>query len=270
MVYPLLIESKEERLLYQLALEYRHRKSLESEMSLERHPPSSEESGFLHKLFLLSMNTSSSSNSNGKTEGVTDSGALENNNIVYMKDTIMSSCHFCQPQERNIHQFMFGGTLMRKSFELAVATATLFVQGRRHALVAIDEFHFKKSVPLGSILRFTSMVVHTGPELNSRTFQIRVLADVLDPLKGGKTFSNTNVFYLTFEVIRDSKGGSTSSFDPSTDGRILPLLVPRTYEEAMLYLEAKRRRERGILLSRRHSMDYHDEYDQDDDSIDTK
>lgn len=238
-VYPLLIETREEKLMYQLALEHRHRKGLESEMSLERHPPTSEESSFLHNLFLSSSSSSSSSSSG--------SGA-EAEEIVYMSDTQMSSCHFCQPQERNIHQFMFGGTLMRKSFELAVATATLFIQGRRPALVAIDEFHFRRSVPLGSVLRFTAMVVYTGPERRSRTFQIQVKADVLDPSQAGKKFQNTNILYLTFET---SLG--VASADPSK--RVLPLLVPRTYEEAMLFVEGKRRRERGILLSQRHKQD---------------
>jgi len=52
--------------------------------------------------------------------------------------------------------------------------------------------------------------------------QTRVSAEVLDPASGG--LSLTNVFQYTFEV---------------KDG-MAPSIIPKTYHEAMMYLEARR------------------------------
>ena len=44
-----------------------------------------------------------------------------------MKDTVMKSTLFMQPQYRNRHSYMiFGGYLLRQTFELAYCTAATF------------------------------------------------------------------------------------------------------------------------------------------------
>lgn len=251
-VNPLIIETEEEKLLYQLALENKHRKTLESEMSLERFPPTSEESSFLHHLFLLAMRHSKPAGAGPPAPSATNLG-LETAPVVFMADYVLSSFHFCQPQERNIHHFMFGGYLMREAFELAFTSASFFLQGRRPLFRALDDIHFRKSVPVGSILRFSAQVIYAGCEATNRAFQVRVVADVMNPKEHGmRSFVTTNVFYFTFETIemmpRDEQV-------PTPSNRFLPVLVPRTYGEAMDYLAGKRRHERGLILSRRHEMD---------------
>lgn len=54
-----------------------------------------------------------------------------NDGIAFMKDTVMKSTLFMQPQYRNRHSYMiFGGYLLRQTFELAYCTAAIIFPGR--------------------------------------------------------------------------------------------------------------------------------------------
>ena len=73
-------------------------------------------------------------------------------------------------------------------------------------------------VEIGSLLYFNSQVAYT----EGNFIQVRVGAEALNP--NTKELEVTNVFHYTFKL----KG------DPA------PQIVPKTYHEAMLYLEARR------------------------------
>ena len=66
-----------------------------------------------------------------------------NDGIAFMKDTVMKSTLFMQPQYRNRHSYMiFGGYLLRQTFELAYCTAATFsLAGPR--FVSLDSTTFK-------------------------------------------------------------------------------------------------------------------------------
>ncbi|RKP21406.1 Thioesterase/thiol ester dehydrase-isomerase, partial [Rozella allomycis CSF55] len=206
MVNPLKLETEEELLNFQLA-DGMDRKQLEAQLSLDRQPPTSMESVIIHNLFL----------EKNKIE--------KHNNFMYMEDTIL----------KNIHNFIFGGFLMREAFELAFANASLFIKSKAY-FVALDELSFKKPVPIGSILTFTAQVVYSE---GAPHHSFQVIADVTD-VKTGQS-DTTNTFYFTFRSKEDN----------------VPKIMPRTYEEAMIYLEGKRRKERGIALTKKsmHQID---------------
>jgi acyl-coenzyme A thioesterase 9 len=141
-----------------------------------------------------------------------------------MENTVISSTHFCHPQERNIHNFIFGGYLMREAYEIAFSCASMFIQDRP-VFVSMDEISFKKPVKIGSILQFTAKVVYSS----STSFQVKVIADVIDVKSGNR--ETTNTFYLTFQHKDLSKR-----------------LLPKTYSDAMEFIEGLRRKNRGIAL----------------------
>ena len=132
-------------------------------------------------------------------------------NIIWMSETVRESLVMCMPQDRNIHNNIFGGHLMRLAFELAFSTGVLYSKSRIH-FAALDDIIFKKPVPIGSLLNLRSEIVY-APGAPSRSFQIRVIADVLDPLQGTK--DTTNIFHFTFVSQR-------------TD---LDRVMPQTYED---------------------------------------
>lgn len=116
-------------------------------MDLQKNPPTSEESMLVHRLWSASKELASLKN--------------KPSNIVFMKDTNVKSTMFMQPQYRNRHSYMiFGGYLMRQTFELAYCCAASF----SHALprfVSLDSLTFNTPVPVGSVLHMDATVVYT-------------------------------------------------------------------------------------------------------------
>ncbi|EDK46261.1 conserved hypothetical protein [Lodderomyces elongisporus NRRL YB-4239] len=81
--------------------------------------------------------------------------------VSFMKDTSQESTLFMQPQYRNRHSYMiFGGYLLRQSFELAYCTAATF-SGAGPRFVSLDSTTFKSPVPVGSVLTMNATISYT-------------------------------------------------------------------------------------------------------------
>ncbi|SCU97385.1 LAMI_0F09890g1_1 [Lachancea mirantina] len=115
--------------------------------SLDTNPPTEEESQIIHKMWVASKELTSL--------------GLKPKNVMLMKNTNLKSTMFMQPQYRNRHSYMiFGGYLMRQTFELAYCAAASF----SHAFprfVSLDSTTFRAPVPVGSILHMDATVVYT-------------------------------------------------------------------------------------------------------------
>lgn len=116
-------------------------------MDLEKYPPTNEESSLIHQLWSASKELASLKE--------------KPSNIVFMKDTNVKSTMFMQPQYRNRHSYMiFGGYLMRQTFELAYCCAASFSQSLPR-FVSLDSLTFNTPVPVGSVLHMDATVVYT-------------------------------------------------------------------------------------------------------------
>ncbi|CAG8478608.1 35487_t:CDS:2 [Gigaspora margarita] len=188
------------------------RRKAESASSLNKVPPTEEEKELIHKLFLEHNNF-----------------AGKHNNFVWMDETIMESVTLMSPQNRNIHGYVFGGYLMLLAYELAFSNACLFLRSRPRFL-ALDDISFRKSVPIGSILNMSSQIVY-APGPPHKSFQVAVKADVID-FESEKR-ETTNVFHFTFA---------------SKDVDDVRRVMPKTYDEALKYIEGKRHRNVGLKL----------------------
>lgn len=141
-----------------------------------------------------------------------------------------------QPQYRNRHNFMiFGGFLLKQTFELAFCCAASFSH-TRPTFLALDPSTFENPVPVGSVLYLTATVAYTDPppvsadELNhnstSRTTKVQVRIDSrVRNVEHGET-KPTGQFNYTFLVDKDIK------------------VMPRQYREFMIWVDARRRAER--------------------------
>jgi acyl-coenzyme A thioesterase 9 len=86
-------------------------------------------------------------------------------NLHFMDTTRLQTATIMQPQYRNRHHFMiFGGFLLKQTFELAFTTAAAFAHARP-TFVSLDPSTFLNPVPVGSILYMTAQVVYTDPPL---------------------------------------------------------------------------------------------------------
>lgn len=209
----LVVETERERELYRLG-EARHQYRLRrNEQSLFRQPPTEEESRRLHNLLIKAPLGESQSSANN----------------IPMRKTEMTSIRVCHPQERNIHNFIFGGYLMREAFELAYSTASLFTRGRGLIITTVDDLSFVHPVAIGSLLHFQGCIVYTDADPHQAHFQrlhVQVIADVIDPKTESR--KTTNTFHFTFIC-------------PRAEDKTASEVIPETYTDAMRYLEGKRR-----------------------------
>jgi acyl-coenzyme A thioesterase 9 len=185
-------------------------------MSLDKSPPSVEEMLLIHSLYQEYKQYLDPSFHVDKPK-----------NVIWMKDTVQKSLMLCMPQDRNIHNKIFGGYLMRLAMELAYSTGYIFT-GSRITFVALDDVTFRRPVSIGSLLSLKSRVVYSKGS-PTRSFQVKVKADVIDPIAG--TQDTTNYFQFTFAVPVHTE---------------LPRVMPRSYDETMLYIEGQRLRDRWL------------------------
>ncbi|KAH3682446.1 hypothetical protein WICPIJ_006588 [Wickerhamomyces pijperi] len=123
------------------------KKLMATKETLLKSPPTTEESHLIHKMYVQS----------NKLESFKDLPK----NISFMKDTETNSTSFMQPQYRNRHSYMiFGGYLMRQSFELAYCAAAAFSRSFPR-FISLDSTTFKAPVPVGSVLYMNAKIVYT-------------------------------------------------------------------------------------------------------------
>nr|CAD7432029.1 unnamed protein product [Timema monikensis] len=128
----------------------------------------------------------------------------------------LSLVHCSALNDRNLHNKVFGGFLMRQAMELSWMTGYLYSK-HRPKLCHISDISFHKPVNVGSLLRMHSNVAFT----QQNYMQIVVFAEVFDASSGHPT--TTNVFHYTYKVPE-----------------VVPDIIPNSYNEAMRYLEGRR------------------------------
>lgn len=210
-VNPLVVETPEEKALFEAGEGNKLIRQTEAEFSLLKVPPNSEERLVIHDLFLKTLDL----------KAATFKTFVKPENSKWMDEAVLKNVIICFPQERNLYSKIFGGFLMRQAFELAWTNSCLFSKTRPR-LVAVDDIVFRRPVELGSLLFLSSQVVYTkSPDL-----QVRVHAEVVNPATG--SHETTNIFHYTF----------------TTENVEIPTIMPRSYAEYMLYLDGKRRFEK--------------------------
>src|SRR5271155_5840673 len=128
---------------------------------------------------------------------------------------------------------IFGGYILRLTFELAHSCASRFSHSRAR-FISLDSTTFDCPVPVGSILESEAMVVYTSPSSSDADFdrdtpegestmvQVRVKANVRDVHTGQRT--TTGTFAYTFGVEGQRR------------------VLPTKYSEYMEWIIAKRYR----------------------------
>ncbi|TFY55934.1 hypothetical protein EVJ58_g7937 [Rhodofomes roseus] len=227
-VNPLSLTTAEDKQLFALGETHKDRRRARTSAALDRVPPTSSEAEELHSLYLQYGNYGTST---GKSENEPFVGP-DGLQRVWMGDTRLEKCMMMFPQERNVHQKIFGGYLMRLAYELGFANAELFT-GCHVLFVSLDGISFAKPVPIGSILRLTSHILHTTQsEKFPGLIHVVVQANVVDVATGKE--QTTNDFRFTW---------CTDHNIPVTRK-----VVPKTYKEAMLWLEGRRALEMGAEI----------------------
>ena len=171
--------------------------------------------------------------------------------VVYMDSTKMHSSQIMQPQFRNRHDFIiFGGFLLKQTFELAFCCAASFSHCRP-TFVSLDPSTFENPVSVGSVLYLTATVAYTDPPLvttsdlsSKRTEEPKRRTDDGEDPWGSK--------YTRVQIRIDSKVRNVEHEETKPTGQFNYTfmvrkdikVMPRTYSEFMIWVDARRRAER--------------------------
>ncbi|CAG7984911.1 unnamed protein product [Penicillium olsonii] len=228
-VPPLIVESEEEKRLYLKGEENSRAKKALRTRSLLQKAPDDEESNLIHSMWTKEMSYLNPQIATTRPK-----------NQVFMSDTVLKSAMIMQPQDRNRHNFMiFGGFLLKQTFELAFCCAASFAHARPN-FVALDPSTFENPVPVGSVLYLRATVSYTEPEEREgdstkyTKVQVRVDSKVRDVEHGTK--KSTGMFNYTFLVEKDVQ------------------VMPKGYGEFMLWTDARRRAQNAAAIDPAHKM----------------
>ncbi|KAL8979995.1 MAG: hypothetical protein Q9205_004809 [Flavoplaca limonia] len=229
-ICPVKVESDEEKRLFAAGEKNYKMKKARAKTGLRKQTPNDEESDLIHAMWLRQLDYHDPNNPLRKPP-----------QTHYMSSTTLSSSQIMQPQYRNRHNFMiFGGYLLKTTFELAFCCAAAFSHSRP-TFLSLDPSTFENPVPVGSVLYLKATVAYTESvndspsdahlasekdgekrkEGGSTKVQIRVDSKVRD-IEHGST-KPTGQFNYTFLVDRDIS------------------VMPQTYEEFMIWVDARRR-----------------------------
>ena len=227
-INPLTLETEEEKRLFEQGEKNGKRRKDLAKRSLLKQTPDDEESDLIHSIWQKQLRYHDPNDSLRKPE-----------TVHFMDTTRMNTASIMSPQYRNRHSFMiFGGFLLKQTFELAFCCAASYSR-TRPTFVSLDPSTFENPVPVGSVLYLTATVVYTDPPIvpsasdgeatttsGHTRVQVRVDSKVRN-VEHGET-KPTGQFNYTFTVEKDIQ------------------VMPRTYSEYMMYIDA-RRRVKGVL-----------------------
>ena len=221
--------------------------------NLNKVPPTGKESQMIHNMYMA-----------GKAVKALD---IKPGNISFMSDTKVSATQIQQPQYRNRNGFIFGGYLLRQTFELAYCAAGAFSRAAPR-FVSLDNTTFKAPVPVGCVLFMDAEVCYTehvhekgenaasAVELSSlmqdydtaanhvskdlhelisspgTLIQVKVVTKTRS-LSDARHFTESGNFVYSFFVPRDASG----TFDSPGYSSVIPV----SYGEMIDYVEGRRR-----------------------------
>lgn len=225
----LVYTNEEERKIYEAGEAKSLSKKETGKASLLQTEPNDPESALIHRVWLRQLAYHDPNNA-----------LRQPSNVVSMAKTQLSTAAIMQPQYRNRHQTMiFGGFHLKQTFELAFCCAASFAHARP-TFISADPCTFRNPVPVGSVLYLTATVAYTDPPLMEEDgtepehanpskpmtrVHVRVDSKVRDVDHG--VARPTGQFHYTFSVPKDIK------------------VLPHTYEEYMVYIDARRRASMG-------------------------
>ncbi|KAF5249377.1 hypothetical protein FANTH_5258 [Fusarium anthophilum] len=196
-----------------------------SKASLLQTEPNDAESALIHQIWLRQLAYHDPNNE-----------LRQPSNVVAMSKTQLSTAAIMQPQYRNRHQTMiFGGFHLKQTFELAFCCAASFAHARP-TFISADPCTFRNPVPVGSVLYLTATVAYTDPPLLEEDGTEPGFPDPEKPM--------TRVHVRVDSKVRDVEHGvakPTGQFNYTFSVPKNLKVLPHTYEEYMVYIDARRR-----------------------------
>lgn len=221
-------QTADEKVDFVRAEKYNNDKKLTAKQTgLQFLPPSGEESFIIHDMWTKQVQYEKDPHSRPAT-------------LVNMSDTRIFSTAIMQPQYRNMHSYMvFGGYLLRQTFELAYACAAAFSHSAPR-FVSLDSTTFRAPVPVGSVLYLTATVAYT--EQTEREIVSLDGGSACVPGTLVQVRVDSSIRELQHQTNTDTGQFTYSYFIAAEDYAVQKTeLLPQTYTEMMEFLEGRRK-----------------------------
>lgn len=230
-ISPIKLETDEEKRLFAMGQKNSTEKKALGKKTLRKQAPNDEESDLIHAMWLKQLQYHDPNISTRKPE-----------NVIYMDKTRQQSSQIMQPQYRNRHNFMiFGGFLLKQTFELAFCCAAAFSHSRP-TFVSLDPSTFENPVPVGSVLYLTATVAYTDPPL----VRTDSAGDGVEDMADGHREKYTRVQIRIDSKVRNIEHGETKPTGQFNYTFLVERdiwVMPSTYSEFMIWVDARRRAE---------------------------
>lgn len=216
-IAPLALSTAAERALYAKGEENHQAKKSLRESNIMQKAPDAEESALIHKMWTDLVAYADSQNPTTKPA-----------NMTPMRRSTLHSAQIMQPQYRNRHNFMiFGGYLLKQTFELAFTCAASFSHARP-TFLNLDPSTFEAPVPVGSVLYVSARVTYAEPDSTAggTRIQVMVRTQVRNVEHSETERKSTGTFFYTFYVDKDVG------------------VLPESYSEFMWWVGGRRRAQR--------------------------
>lgn len=221
----LICETPEEKQVFQQGEAKSQAKKEAAKISLLETEPNDDESTLIHNIWRRQVAYHDPNNS-----------MRQPSDVIAMSKTQVSDASIMQPQYRNRHQTMiFGGFHMKQTFELAFCCAASFAHARP-TFISADPCTFRNPVPVGSVLYLTATIVYTDPPLINQDGSEGQQTDPENPV--------TRVHVRVDSKVRDVEHGvakPTGQFNYTFSVPKNVKVLPHTYQEFMMYVDACRR-----------------------------
>ncbi|QSZ33003.1 hypothetical protein DSL72_002588 [Monilinia vaccinii-corymbosi] len=232
-------ENEVERNLYELGMRSYEKKKREMGRALRSKEPDDEESDLIHRLWLKTLDYRDP-----------NTASLLPPTCTRMSASKIQSVQIMQPQYRNRHNFMiFGGFLLKSTFELAFTCASA-ISHSRPTFIALDPSTFENPVPVGSVLYVSATLAYCDRVLVGGQGEGREDGDV-DGGTGGKGIKTRVQIRVDTRVknVEHAETKPTGQFNYTFEVDGVLQVLPESYEDFMVYLDARRRsRGRGGVL----------------------
>ena len=260
----LVCDNERVRELYSVGKERAALKKLKSTHSLTLQGPRDDESLLIHSLYLDSVKLKEQMNeyhtrlaqqNSSKNHCSTTTSALmdpPNKNIKWVKHTKHTTALLMHSQNMNVNGKIFGGYIMRKSFEASHLSATLFYGTSDVQFSSVDDIQFVRPVHVGSVVEFVTHVVYSRRgycvthcncyELDIVT-NIRTLTNVLHyvfNVNGAVPSAHGDGDVSSEPVSGSGRNGVSEGGSDAVAARTFVEVIPREYKEILAYLEGKR------------------------------
>ncbi|KAA8564828.1 hypothetical protein EYC84_010599 [Monilinia fructicola] len=228
-------ENEAERNSYELGMRSYEKRKREMGRGLRSKEPDDEESDLIHRLWLKTLDYHDP-----------NTPSVLPKTCTRMSASKIQSVQIMQPQYRNRHNFMiFGGFLLKSTFELAFTCASA-ISHSRPIFIALDPSTFVNPVPVGSVLYVSATLAYCDRVLVGGEEEGRVDEGVDG--KGVKTRVQIRVD-TKVKNVEHGETKPTGQFNYTFEVDGIVQVLPESYEEFMVYLDARRRsRGRGGVV----------------------